>query len=290
MTRSNVQRSAFNVQRSRLRVECRRRGAEQSPFVRKPLLPRFAALLLLAATVAGLRAADAGAGFDAANKLYEQGQFAQAARQYEALLREGAASPDVYFNLGNAWFKAGQPGRAVAAYREAERLAPRDPDVRANLRYLRQQVSGGDGPAGAWWSRFLAALTVNEWTLLAGAALWVWCALLALREARPALAKPLRGYTATAGALLLLCCGVLAAAMAQTRVRAAVVVASEAVVRVGPLEESKVAHQFRDGTELTVLDEKEVALPEGRQRWLRVRDAAGRAGWLKSDQVVTLGS
>ena len=80
--------------------------------------------------------------FDAANKLFAQSKFADAATAYEHIIAAGSVSSALYFNLGNAHFKAGQLGRAIAAYRQAEELSPRDPDVRANVQFARNQVQG----------------------------------------------------------------------------------------------------------------------------------------------------
>jgi tetratricopeptide (TPR) repeat protein len=233
---------------------------------------------------------DVGA-FDAANKLYEQGKFTEAAAAYEQLARTHPRSETLWFNLGNAWFKAGQTGRAIAAYRRSEQLSPREPGVRFNLQFARKKVSGGDPPAGPAWRRALTALTLNEWTVLAAAVLWLWFVLLALREWRPSWRKALRGYTATAGGALLVLVGCLAAAanLHFTTV-SAVVVAPEAILRSGPLEEAKVLRQLRDGVELTVLDQKDVALGDQKQTWLQVRDGANPPGWVKDDQVIALRS
>jgi tetratricopeptide (TPR) repeat protein len=249
----------------------------------------LATFLLL--TLPGARGADAGAAFDAANRLYEQGKFTEAAAAYEQLLPSTPRSETPWFNLGNAWFKAGQLGRAIAAYRQAEQLAPRDPAVRFNLNFARKKVSGSDSPAGPAWRRALGALTLNEWTVLASVALWLWFVLLALREWRPALRQPLSGYTATTGASVLLLIGCVAAA-AELRFNtiSAVVISHEAIVRSGPLEEAKVLHQFRDGTEVTVLDQKDLGAGDQKQAWLQVSDGANRSGWLKGDQVDLIGT
>ena len=98
----------------------------------------WAALVVLLHPAA-VRAESGSGGFEAANKLYEEGKFAQAAAAYEQLIQSGRVSAPLYFNLGNAWFKSGQMGRAITAYRRAEQLAPRDPDVRANLQFARNQ-------------------------------------------------------------------------------------------------------------------------------------------------------
>ncbi len=59
----------------------------------------------------------------------------------------------------------------------------------------------------------------------------------------------------------------------------------EAIVRYGPLEESQVFYQLRDGMEVSVLDEKQISKQES---WMQVQDNAHRVGWLKRDQVIVL--
>ena len=193
-----------------------------------------ASLLLAAAPVS---ADDPSAAFDAANKLYEQGRFAEAGAAYEKLLESGQHTETVWFNLGDARFKAGQLGRAIAAYRQAERFSPRDPAIRFNLQFARKKATGNESVSGPAWQRAVAALTLNEWTALAMAGGWLWFGLLALREARPRLRPTLSGYTATAGVVtaLLIACTALAANF-HFNTLAAVVAVPDAVVRSGPFE------------------------------------------------------
>jgi tetratricopeptide (TPR) repeat protein len=255
--------------------------------------PRYARLLCAIVFFIALTAASAAEPlaplFDQANKLYEQAKFAEAAAAYEKLIPSDPNSPALYFNLGNAEFKAGESGRAIAAYRRAEMLAPRDPSLRFNLNFVRKKVSGSESAPAENWRHRLANLTLNEWTALAMSAFWLWFFLLALRELRPTLRKNLSGYTATAGVAALVLTGCLAMAHhEQSRVQEAVVVATNAVVRYGPLEESQVFYQLRDGSEVTVLDEKELAVGEKKQSWLQVQDATRRIGWVQRDQVILL--
>lgn len=242
------------------------------------------ALFLL--SVLCLRAEDVANAFDTANKLYEQGKFQEAATQYEGLLRSGAASPIVYFNLGNAWFKAGQLGRAIAAYREAQRLAPRDPNVRFNLQFVRKQVTGSEQAPGPVWRVWLSNLTLNEWTVAAVIAFWVLFLLLALGELRALWRSALRFWTLASATASVAFAALLAMAVYNERsTDAAVVVVPNTVVRYGPIEDSKVFYQLRDGSELEVLDEKKTA---GDQSWLMVQDGARRTGWLKRNEVIIL--
>ena len=55
------------------------------------------------------------ADWQAANQLYAEGNHADAAEQYEAILQENA-QPEVYYNLGNAYFKQGEIARAILSY------------------------------------------------------------------------------------------------------------------------------------------------------------------------------
>lgn len=216
--------------------------------------------------------------FDTANKLYEQGKFTEAAAAYEQILQRGQASAALYFNLGNTFFKAGQIGRAIAAYRQAEQLSPRDPDLRANLQFARNQIQGPT-VSPAWWQRWLGKLSLSEWTWLAAAALWLWFAALTLGQWRPAWRPALRNYTFALGAATVLLGACFGAALHEGRYNlAAIVVAREAVVRQGPLEEAPSLFTARDGAELEVLDRKD--------EWLQVSADARRVGWIHRQQVL----
>src|SRR3989442_2159968 len=120
------------------------RGTGQNARRFAPYGSRLLRLLSLAIITSALaHADDVSSGFDQANKLYEQGKFAEAAASYERILQGGQASAALYFNLGNALFKSGQTGLAILNYRRAEQLAPRDPDIRANLQFARNSTMGG---------------------------------------------------------------------------------------------------------------------------------------------------
>ncbi len=153
-------------------------------------------MLLLALAVisflpARSQAAISATAFDAANKLYEEGKFTAAVSAYEKLLQSGQASAALYFNLGNAFYKSGQIGRAIATYRQAELISPRDPDLRANLQFARKQIQSPTLLPGRL-ERWLSRLTLNEWTLLAAGAVWLWLLLLAALQWRPSLKPALR--------------------------------------------------------------------------------------------------
>jgi tetratricopeptide (TPR) repeat protein len=222
-------------------------------------------------------ATDSAAAFDAGNRLYAEGKFAEAAGAYEKILEAGQASAALYFNLGNAYFKSGQIGRAIAAYRQAQKISPRDPDLRANLQFARNQVQGPTRKPGRL-EHWLATLSLNEWTWLSACAIWLVFALLTVRQLRPPLARALKTWTLATGGIAagLIVCAALAFG-ANSAAKTAIIIVPEAAVRSGPFEESPNSFMARDGAELRVLDQKD--------DWLQVTDGARRSGWVKQGQA-----
>lgn len=242
----------------------------------------FALLLLLVVPplVSGTEGVDAGTLFDAANRLYAEGRFNEAASAYEAMLAGGRASAPLYFNLGNAYFKSGQIGRAIAAYRQAEQLSPRDPDLRANLQFARNQVAGPTVRVG-FWERRLKTLTLDEWTWLTASAIWLGFGLLALRQVKPTLAGAVKNWALAAGLLSLLALGGLAAAWVnQFKRQTAIITVAEVTIRNAPFAESPAVFSAQDGAELRVLDRKD--------DWVQVSAGARLIGWIQRESAVVL--
>ena len=168
--------------------------------------------MLVALIFAGkLFAADVTADFTAANKLYAEGKFADAANAYEKILQTGAQSSALLFNYANAEFKSGHLGKAIAAYRRAAQLSPRDDEIRANLAFVRNQVQGATIRESRWQDWF-GALTLNECALLAAALFWLTFALFIARQIRPALVPRLKGATRIFAVLTILSASVLGVA------------------------------------------------------------------------------
>jgi len=231
-------------------------------------------VLLGSSSVLGQTPAEA---FSAANKLYYENKFNEAAAAYEKLIQLRKGSVAVYFNLGNAWFKSGQLGRAIAAYRQAEKLSPRDPDIRANLQFARNQAQGPTFVSNRWF-QWLRKLTLNEWTILAAGALWLSLLLFTAVQYRPAWKGHLRGWLilTTVGTAIL--CGCLGLALRRAYSSPIAIITHDAVVQEGPVEGSPTAFAVHDGAELRVVDEKD--------EWLLVSTDARRLGWVRRDQVL----
>ncbi len=218
--------------------------------------------------------------FDAANLLYEKGQFAAAASAYEQLIAAGTRTSPLLFNAGNAHFKSGQIGLAVANWLQAEALDPRNNRIQINLEFARKSITGGAQPVPLWPAQ-LKILTVNEWAGISLATLWFCFTALAAGAWKPKWRPALRVPTTLSGLGLIVVATLLViTARDRSETVSAIVIAPEAVVRFGPLPESQSAFTARDGSEFRMTDRK--------NGWLRVKDSTGREGWLTEDQVILL--
>jgi tetratricopeptide (TPR) repeat protein len=224
--------------------------------------------------------ADAKNDFHAANRLYAEGKFSDAANLYEKILASGAASPNLLFNYGNAEFKSGNLGKGIAAFRRAELLAPRDSEIRANLAFVRNQVQGST-VRESFWQNWLGNLSLNEWTVFAAIAFWLTFLLLAAKQLRPALATKLKSATWIFAALTVFSGTILGVQAASHFSRqTAVVISAAATARSGPFDDAQSAFTARDGAELSVLDRH--------GDWIQVADGSGKIGWLPTKQVEIL--
>src|SRR5712691_9388165 len=77
--------------------------------------------------------AQSDAQFAKANQEYAAGHFKEAIDGYEALVRAGEWSANLFYDLGNAYFRAGDLGRAILSYERALALDRHHPEAEANL-------------------------------------------------------------------------------------------------------------------------------------------------------------
>jgi len=224
-----------------------------------------------------------------ANRLYEEGQFVEAAQTYEQLVAAEHWDAAVFYNLGNAYFKQGQVGRAILNYRRAQQLAPRDVDVRANLAFAQAQTTdqipaSGRMPFGEIIELTQTWVTVDE---------MAWMALLvgllttvvfgAFLFAPPGRLKTAlkRGVIGLAVALALSVFPLAGRLYWEANRPAAVIIAPEVNVTSGPGQQYITEFTLHSGTEVSVV--------ESRARWMRVALPGQQLqGWIPADAVETV--
>ena len=128
--------------------------------------------LLFCALATPSVSAQGDAEFAKANQEFAQSHFKQAISDYEALIRDGQWSANVFYDLGNAYFRAGDFGRAILNYERALALAQHHPEATANLQIARDEAHALELQP-SWPERHLQFASVNQYSVTAAVAFWV---------------------------------------------------------------------------------------------------------------------
>ena len=231
-----------------------------------------AALLLLVARPSVNHAADARS-FTLGNQRYAAGDYAGAARAYEAAVHEGGFSANLFYNLGDAYYRLGDKGRAVLNYRRSLLLDPSQAEAAANLAFVNGGKTSRDRRGFAWVGAAVPLAAVCAWLGMAG------LLVVAARRRNRALGIGL----AVASFLV---SGVLAGLTwyfdgGVGPAPTAIVVAEAAPALYSPADNSKVVTTLPAGGEVRVLSE------QGAWIYALLGDGTTRA-WLSADKVERL--
>jgi len=215
--------------------------------------------------------AAAPADFNAANALYDKGDFKGARAGYEALVASGHWSAHLFYNLGNAAYREGDKGAAFVAYERALALEPGQPETKANLRFLREET-GAKLPATPWYGRALSWPSADEAAWIGAVAFFGLCFSLVPRVWK----------SRAAAAPAVFCClalgwGGAVLAWNNTQGESWVVTAERATARTTPADSSvAAAAALPMGSHVRLLQERGpwvcMQLPDGSKGWI-TRDA-----------------
>src|SRR5437762_13136881 len=127
---------------------------------------------LLCAISASSISAQTDGNFSKANQDYAQGHFKESISGYEALVRSGQWSANLFYDLGNAYFRTGDFGRAILNYERALTLERHHPEAAANLQIVRDEARALEMQP-SWSERYLQLASINQYSIAAAAAFWV---------------------------------------------------------------------------------------------------------------------
>lgn len=218
------------------------------------------------------------------NEAYLHGDYAAAVAAYEEVDRQGPASSDLAFNLGDAYFRKGAIGPAIWAYERALALDPGDEDARYNLdkarklaaRRAHDRMEGEEkDPA---WMRFVGGLAPSTvtWSFVALYVLF-FAALVARRRARSETRPALTAAAAVLAAGALLTGALLAGRVHLDRIPFGVVLPDEVAVKEGADVNYRTSFEAHAGLRVRVVDRD--------QDWVRVRLANGLEGWVRAQEI-----
>ncbi|HXU03327.1 MAG TPA: SH3 domain-containing protein [Polyangia bacterium] len=221
------------------------------------------------------------------NEAYLHGDYAGAVAAYEEVDRQGPASADVAFNLGDAYFHKGAIGPSIWAFERALALDPNDDDARYNLDKARKlavrrahdrqdRMDGED--RDPLWMRLVAGVAPSTVTwVFAALYLGFFAALIARRWARSEWRPALTAGTAVLAAGALLTGVLLAARVHLDRIPFGVLLPDEVAVKEGADTNYRTSFDAHAGLRVRIVDHD--------QDWLRVRLANGLEGWVRGQDV-----
>lgn len=206
--------------------------------------------------------------FQKANAAYSRNDFSTAISIYEMLVSEHGYSQQLLYNLGNSYAQSGQVGKAILNYERALHLAPHNSDVLGNL-HLVLNARGLFNEKPSFTMRILHLLSINQWTVLAGAGLFLLSAGLALSLRFPVSRRTLLLFTF--GCLATTLTGVIGTAVLHKEWSGYVVI-DESRLLISPFEGAAAAGNIQEGR---------VVYPNSSHgEYLHVHDRTGRKGWI----------
>ena len=223
--------------------------------------------------------------WEQANAAYNNGDYASALKQYEAIQAEGLHSAALYYNMANAYFKMDELAEAILYYNRALRLAPADEDIRHNLEYAEQMTRDSieeipEFILTTWVRAVRGALSSTAWCVLSLVLLVVSLSMMLVYLLAQRLSLRKTGfYVMVVAGVLFLLTTIFAWSEGRMDVehREAVIMNSAVSIKSSP---------DRAATELFVLHEgTKVVIGETISGWAEVRIADGRKGWIEESRI-----
>lgn len=221
-----------------------------------------------------------------ADNEYKHGNYQQAVKDYEELLRSGKVNADVFYNLGNAYYRMDNITSAVLNYERALMLSPGDQDIRFNLQMARSKTIDKITPESemffvTWFHSLVYIMSVDGW---AYTSLFAVLAALVLFLVYLFTDRMILRKTGFFGGILMIALFVLSNIFAYQQRRqfeersGAIVIAPSVTVKATPAQNGKDAFTIHEGTKVHITDRT-------MKDWRAIRLDDGREGWLLSNKI-----
>ena len=216
---------------------------------------------------------------------YSKGNYQQAIKDYEELLKAGE-SAEIYYNLGNAYYRTENITRAVLSYERALLLNPADDDIRFNLQMARSKTIDKITPESemfffTWYRSLVNLMTIDGWAHLAIASiiLTLILALVYLFAGHLTLRK-IGFYGGVLFLIIFLLSNLFAFQQKQMLMKrnGAIVTAPSVTIKKTPEANSADQGVIHEGTRVDIIDDT-------MRDWKEIHLADGREGWIPATQI-----
>lgn len=279
----NMNKTFESAMTAIMEIENAIRTARKAGKKRKPKAPRsfvwlLALMLAFSTTASAITKQNA-------DTEYRKGNYQQAVKDYEELLKNGA-SADVYYNLGNAYYRTDNITQAVLAYERARLLSPGDEDINFNLQFARSKTIDKITPVSemffvAWYKSVVNFTSVDNWAkcCIVAIVMALVAVLVYLFVPQMALRK-LGFFSGIFFFLLFLLSNLFAYQQRQILENSsgAIVISPTVNVKKTPAKSSADEFVIHEGTRVDITDKT-------MNSWRGIRLADGREGWVESQQL-----
>ena len=216
---------------------------------------------------------------------YSKGNYQQAIKDYEELLKTGE-SAELYYNLGNAYYRTENITRSVLNYERALLLNPADEDIRFNLQMARSKTIDKITPESemfffTWYRSLVNLMTIDNWARLAIASmiLTLILALVYLFASHLTLRK-IGFYGGVLFLVVFLLSNLFAFQQKQMLMKrnGAIVIAPSVSIKKTPEANSTDQGVIHEGTRVDIIDDT-------MRDWKEIHLADGREGWIPTSQI-----
>jgi tetratricopeptide (TPR) repeat protein len=220
-----------------------------------------------------------------AEKAYGDKNYKEAIQAYEAILKEGAVSYKLYYNLGNAYYKNNEIGKSIYSYELANKLEPNNEDIKNNLRIANQKTvdkieSKENFFIGAIKSGIVTSLSTRGWAWLTIISLSLTLALAFIFFVANNILLKRIGFFLSGVSLVVFIVSMVLGFTALTDkhvINFAIILNRESKIHEEPTENSGSKFSLHEGTRVSVL--------EANDTWTNIKLENGNEGWVKTVDV-----
>ena len=220
-----------------------------------------------------------------ADQEYQKGNYQQAIKDYEDLLKNGV-SADVYYNLGNAYYRTDNITKAVLAYERAHLLSPGDEDINFNLQFARSKTIDKITPENemffvTWYKALVNFTSVDNWAKAGIISIIIALILVLVYLFGPSVILRKIGFFGGILFFVLFLLNNLFAYQQKEQLmnrKGAIIVSPTVNIKKTPSKTSTDEFVLHEGTHVNITD-------KSMKGWRGIRVDDGREGWIEARHI-----
>lgn len=221
----------------------------------------------------------------AANKLYAEGNYQQAADLYQQIADKSFSAPELFYNLGNAYYRLGDYKRAILYYEKALLLNPEDENTRINLefsqRFIQDKIEAVPKFFLVKWAEgFVNMFSLNTWSWISIFSFIIFLGfIISFLFSKSVFMRKLSVYTGFVSFIVSLTSFYNAHVQHNklTGHNTAIVFSPAVTVKSSPNQGGTDLFIIHEGLKVTITDESE--------GWKEIKLSDGKVGWLPEDTI-----